>query len=1160
MSPSEVMLTVTLADEGTEVFVIDTKQRQQVHRRGGFSVKLPPGLYAVRAVAGYEQQEKIAVLLPGMPATIEFGKLRFATAIPLEDTGTSHEYHQSFTQQLLATKPEELGDGATLMVMARTFTRGNQQPKSVENPAKRLTLCDAAGRIVRDFEKIIEWSEPGQDPCGGVHLRLDPGLYRLKHRLDSKLTVEQTIPVVRNWRTEVFLLHGVSGDECSIDLTTSADFNGADPSRRLNELATAGLKNRRQVLGDQQVSDILHGKFTDPMLGLLGVHLMLETTPSDEAVRDLQFIVNNLRNLLGSANPDVEALALLTPKGTSHVFATPPSLRRSWKLLLDGSITRPNLIPEGSLAAKAATKVLAEEPWLLWTAAPPEPETDVPRMESLQLDEVDQQEPWELEALTHLTKKGPWTVDNLVRSMGLPRNRVETLLDQLGHRSPKPSADFPRVTANALNLTTKIKKDAETAKKVDELPLEVSLMPLPTNPDRAAWERYKAQHETWKAERADWQSFQAAERQRAIARTDKRTAPVTAHIDLLEMSGEHKNRLLTRIRLLNPLDGVGLEALFGRNDILPLNYLRLGERAARSVCRVEVRDGAGRHIDFGTGFLVSPTLLLTNQHVLRTKEEAIRSLAEFDVEENEDFRPRVRRTFRLDPARFFHNDEILDFTLVAVEPNAEDGTPLTDYGMLLLIEDSGKALLDEPVTIIHHPNGGDKRITLRNNTILGLVDAFIQYTTDTLRGSSGSPVLNDQWQVVCLHHRAVGRQDDQGRYLTKNNRLWKPEMGEAAIDWVANEGLRISSLFQGLRAKKDWTAIQAGLLAEMGVLVQPALGGAGLTNESFRSAIPIAAGLRRAAPPVISIDEFNRLVDDPNTTEAVLGTYVVLDPAASGAFDPVFRLNRGRVVDPRGLESDRALNWANGWCRRQRQRAYRRRLEAGGQIIKIVSEGDSWFQYPFILDDVIDDLMGEPDFAVCSLDAGGDLITDMIANGEYLDFLRQERPDVFLISGGGNDMLGDGRLANFLHPFAPGRQAEEYPNDAFADFLQGLGDSYRRVFAGAQAEVPGVRVFCHSYDYAIPNDGPWLGRPMRGPTLNIADRGVQAAIVRHLIDRVTETMKAVATEFPQVTHIDLRNCVGGVDEWHDELHPRDAGFRRISDQFIRAIRAAVAPR
>lgn len=689
-------------------------------------------------------------------------------------------------------------------------------------------------------------------------------------------------------------------------------------------------------------------------------------------------------------------------------------------------------------------------------------------------------------------------------------------------------------------------------------------MPTPTDQDSAAWERYKSQHEKWKKERADWQRFLAVQRDRAVARSDGRTQTFGTTTlwrilpeltgELPELKGEHESRLLTRMRLLNSLDGDGREALFGRNDILPLNYLRLGVRAARAVCRVEVRDGAGRHLDFGTGFLVSPNLLLTNQHVLRSKDEAVRSLAEFDVEEDEDFRPRVRRTFRLDPAWFFHNDAALDFALVAVQPNAQDSTPLADFGTFTLIEDSGKALLDEPVTIVHHPNGGDKKITLRNNTILGLAGAFIQYSTDTLRGSSGSPVMNDQWQVVCLHARAVGRRDDQGRLLTKNNRLWKEEMGEDAIDWVSNEGLRISALFQALRAKQDWTAIEVGLLAEMGVRVAPPAAGATTGNESLR---PVAAAF--TTPPVISIDEFNRLVDDPNTTEAELAQYVVLDPTASGAFDPVFRLNRGRVVDPVGLESNRALNWANDWCRGRRQLAYRQRLAAGGRTIKILSEGDSWFQYPFILDDVIDVLMLEPDFAVCSLDAGGDLISNMIASREYLVFLRQEQPDVFLFSGGGNDMLGDGRLANFLHPFAVGRPVHEYPNDAFVEFLQGMGDSYRRVFAGAQAEVPGVLVFCHSYDYAIPQNDQWLGQPMRN-ALRITDRGVQAAIVRHLIDRVTETMQTVAAEFSHVTHIDLRNRVGGRDEWYDELHPRDAGFRRVAEQFIRAIRTAVVPR
>jgi hypothetical protein len=166
----------------------------------------------------------------------------------------------------------------------------------------------------------------------------------------------------------------------------------------------------------------------------------------------------------------------------------------------------------------------------------------------------------------------------------------------------------------------------------------------------------------------------------------------------------------------------------------------------------------------------------------------------------------------LDPNRFFYTNEALDFSLVAVAMTAIDNTPLSEFGQLKLIADPGKALLTEFVTIVQHPNGLHKFIALRNNRVLDIFDSFAHYETDTQPGSSGSPVFNDQWQVAFLHHSGVPRRDAQGRYLNKDGRLWREEQGNDAIDWVANEGVRISSIVSHLRSRLDWTDAQREMI------------------------------------------------------------------------------------------------------------------------------------------------------------------------------------------------------------------------------------------------------------------------------------------------------------------------------------------------------------
>lgn len=256
----------------------------------------------------------------------------------------------------------------------------------------------------------------------------------------------------------------------------------------------------------------------------------------------------------------------------------------------------------------------------------------------------------------------------------------------------------------------------------------------------------------------------------------------------------------TRQDLMHPDDGLGLERILGTSDLLEINFLDIARRVARPVGRIQVRDLSGRIREFGTGFIVSPNLLLTNNHVLPSIDSARRSLVDLDFEDDESFKPKTPTIFGLEPYRFFLTDSRLDFTLVAVRPVSTDSqVDLAPYGFLRLIETKGKVLPDEYVAIIQHPGGATKKIALRNNKIFDLLDDHLHYTTDTDRGASGSPVFNDQWQVVALHHAGVKHRDEVGNILADDGTVWKPDMGEDRVAYIANEGVRISSILALLR-------------------------------------------------------------------------------------------------------------------------------------------------------------------------------------------------------------------------------------------------------------------------------------------------------------------------------------------------------------------------
>lgn len=278
---------------------------------------------------------------------------------------------------------------------------------------------------------------------------------------------------------------------------------------------------------------------------------------------------------------------------------------------------------------------------------------------------------------------------------------------------------------------------------------------------------------------------------------------------------EGKDRITTRLKLIHPNDGLALERIIGKSDLLDVNYLDLGQLASKSVCRIQVRDSVGRSLGHGTGFMVSPNLLLTNNHVLDSMERSRKSLAEFNFEDDHNFIPKPVKIFSIEPEQFFYTDVDLDFTLVAVRPKSTNETSLKEFGYLRLVGDSGKALLGEHVSIIQHPNGRPKSITLRENKVVDVFDNYVHYVSDTQRGSSGSPVFNDQWLVLALHHSSVLKRDAAGNPLTVDNQLWTPDMGEEKLGWIANEGVRISRILNHLKEKSDWTQQESQFVSKV---------------------------------------------------------------------------------------------------------------------------------------------------------------------------------------------------------------------------------------------------------------------------------------------------------------------------------------------------------
>lgn len=305
---------------------------------------------------------------------------------------------------------------------------------------------------------------------------------------------------------------------------------------------------------------------------------------------------------------------------------------------------------------------------------------------------------------------------------------------------------------------------------------------------------------------------------------------------------------------------------------------------------------------------------------------------------------------------------------------------------------------------------------------------------------------------------------------------------------------------------------------------------------------------------MISKEELIEKIEDLDVSDAELAQYILIDENSSEPFNIAYKVNPNTVLNL-STADEGMLGFLNKRARRKRRRKYERKIRKGFNGIRIVSEGDSWFQYPVFLKDIIDNIDENNAFAVYSLGYGGDWLANIYVEKEYLYAIRDKQPSVFLMSGGGNDLAGKNRLATMVHSYDTSLSPEEYLNKESEKFLEEIKELYKKIFDNLTSEFPNLKIICHGYDYVIPNKGRWLGEPLK--TRGINDSDLQKEILRIFIDRFNEMQQRVIANYSNVSHVDLRGTIDQTSGWKDELHPTNHYFKKIAVKIEKGIMQAL---
>jgi V8-like Glu-specific endopeptidase len=185
------------------------------------------------------------------------------------------------------------------------------------------------------------------------------------------------------------------------------------------------------------------------------------------------------------------------------------------------------------------------------------------------------------------------------------------------------------------------------------------------------------------------------------------------------------------------------EKIIRSNTLRPIAFLSTAVAVSRCVAHLGVTAGAQSWS--GTGFLVGPDLLLTNNHVLPRADLALHTVFRFNFQDDADGRPERPDDYTGAPGGLFHTSKDLDYTLVQLT-----GRPGDRWSYLPLGAET--PAVGDRVNIIQHPGGQPKQIAMRDNFVEYVGGGVVQYVTSTLPGSSGAPVLTDEWRVCAVHH------------------------------------------------------------------------------------------------------------------------------------------------------------------------------------------------------------------------------------------------------------------------------------------------------------------------------------------------------------------------------------------------------------------------
>jgi hypothetical protein len=394
MSNSDVLLDVSVADQSSEVIIIDSDFRVLARGIHNVQLRVPPGIYRGKVRVGDQQSEKLFSVESNEPnnhKSVQLAPLEFSSPIPIQQTSTSREFHQSAICDAATSGgvTAKLGQGAAVIIFLRDtslvyFNLTADQATSYGKNFEGFVLSkldggephplEAIGKLVVDRGYLI------------ASVAVTPGTYVLSRVSSGAERLCLPLVVPAGWSLQVFVSMVPIEDASD---SRRADFDGAAmvfdrpdngfrpdrPDLGVLEVTRQALARGHNVLDTKAMTDLLYGKFENPMMGLLAAHLLLLAKKPD--LKLAQEVVTNTGNLIGANYPDLLILSwkLRQLQGTTDVSDAnelvesvkgPPMLQLSWHYFMEAyrSLANKGGLDKG--ISKMASQLVTSSVWVSW--------------------------------------------------------------------------------------------------------------------------------------------------------------------------------------------------------------------------------------------------------------------------------------------------------------------------------------------------------------------------------------------------------------------------------------------------------------------------------------------------------------------------------------------------------------------------------------------------------------------------------------------------------------------------------------------------------------------------------------------------------------------------------------------------------------------------